>query len=168
MKVHRFVSIGELRELYVSGKVDPLAPSDRLYFFEDDEWHDPQMQIAYLLGIIAECSYTRNERNGKQTEHFHICLHLEIPAGKLKKEQRPYADPYGEWFDRIYVEELHLFEPYHIDNVEYVEFIVDGRFSTWNFPDEERYVDKVSEALSIIDQKSAIHYTPFWERIRRK
>jgi hypothetical protein len=168
MKVHRFVSIGELRELHVSGKVAPLSPSDRLYFFEDDEWHDPQMQLEYLNGIIAECSYTRNERNGKQTEYFHICLHLEIPGSKLKKELRLYADPDGEWYDRMAVTELHLFEPYHIDNVEYVEFVVDERCSTWNFPNEERYVEKVSEALSIIDQKSVIPYETIWERIMRK
>lgn len=167
MKVHRFVSIGELRELHVSGKVEPLNPSDRLYFFADDDWHDPQMQLGYLQGIVAESEYREAKDRGKAVTHtFHILLHLDIEASELKEESRPYSDPYGAWYDRIWVEELHLYGAYYRGNVETVEFVVNDRWDLWKFPKQERHFDSVEKALQIIDKYDIKPYKTMWERLK--
>lgn len=124
MKVHRFIGLSEIQALLRDGIVKPLQENGRrcLYFFDSEEHPSPAYQLEYVSGIVGELESDSNN-------YRYFCLiRCDIPEKHFVKSVEPYADPEGGWFDKIGVEELHLFGEYRKEAVKAVELYIDHYF----------------------------------------
>lgn len=125
MMVHRFIGLSELEALLTKGIVSPLEENRRncLYFWDSENHDCPSYQLEYLSGVVGEIGSEKTEYR-----RFFCQVSCDIPEERFKKRYRPYADPYGDWFDTILEDELHLFGEYKKEEVRGVKLFVDHNF----------------------------------------
>lgn len=148
MRVVRFIGSTELIAVARDGQVSPLhnmwvshfgnvnkKGKPCLWFFPYANpsyaygIHSPEYRLKYLYGIVAD---EKHILNGKSTNFF-ICLHLDITRKDLTVDTQSYADPEGNFFDKIYVDELLLHRPYQKSEVRKVEIYADVGDNRWDF-----------------------------------
>lgn len=124
MIVHRFIGLSELEALVTDGIVRPLEESGRkcLFFWDSDKHDCPSYQLEYLTGIVGEIKSDKTE-----WRRFFCLVSCDIPDEMLKKKYMTYADPYGDWYDTMVEDELHLFGEYKKEEVKCVRLYVDDR-----------------------------------------
>ena len=150
MLVHRFIGMSEIEALVNEGFVEPLEENVNqwrcrekcLFFFDSNKHECPSYQLEYLFGIVGEI---HSHKTGKQ----YFCLVLcDIPKKRFKKKYMTYADPYGDWFDTILEDELHLYGKYQKKDVKGVQLYTDVH---WGYDLHSSY-DTIEEAYKFLKE----------------
>ena len=144
MLVHRFIGLSEIEALLKDGVVNPLAENQRdcLYFWDSEKHDCPSYQLEYLFGIVGEIRSDKIEYG-----RFFCLVSCDIPEGRFKKKYMTYADPYGDWFDTILEDELHLHGSYRKKDVKTVTLYADDKFG---FKQHSSY-DTIEEAYEFLE-----------------
>ena len=110
MKLRRWVSLEELKTLVNTGEVKPKEKY--CYFFDLQECYcnNVKEQLSYISGVVGEYK----TKNGT----YFISLDINLPKRNLIDKFMRWADPYGSFWDTIYVMEKRNKTGYTLANVE--------------------------------------------------